>query len=194
MSDTVTKSRKRKRADIAKKLRCTTLTCVLENPTNPFNVGGIIRNIDMLGVGKLYIVGKKFEGKKNKRLMHKTSCGSSEHVYVRYFDNSDECIKYLNKKKYISMCTSPHVKNKDNYPLMNTDFTKYKKLAIWFGSESSGISDEVLNCSSGCVNIDMSGIGESLNLANANAIILQHIAYQRRQFKIERLERKSKNS
>ena len=127
------KSCKRKRADKAKKLRCTTLICVLENPINPGNVGSVIRNIDVLGVSKLYIIGKRFDGKKNKHIIHSTSCGSSQYVYVHYFDSTVECMVYLNKKKFISLVTSPHQKDKDNYPLMTTDFTKYKKLAIWFG-------------------------------------------------------------
>jgi tRNA (guanosine-2'-O-)-methyltransferase len=161
------KSSKRKRCDRAKKLRCTTFLAVLENPNNPANVGAIIRNIDVLGISKLYIVGRKFEGKKHSKIIHHASTGSSRYVYVKYFDTSKECIDYLNKNKYTSLVTSPHQKNKDNYQLIGADFTKYKKLAVWFGNEAKGISDEVVDLSSGCINIDMVGIGESLNLSNA---------------------------
>ena len=50
------KSSLRKKADIAKTMRCCTLICVLENPKNFENVLAIIRNVDALGIEKLYVV------------------------------------------------------------------------------------------------------------------------------------------
>lgn len=185
------KSNKRKRADKAKVLRCTTLLAVLEHPSNPGNVGAVIRNIDVLGVSKLYIVGKRLDSKKLHRTLHNTSCGSSKYVYIHYFETTKECMEYLNKNKYTSLVTSPHQKDKQNYPLMSTDFTRYKKLAIWFGNESEGISEEAINRSSGCINVDMVGIGESLNLANASSIILHQVTHQRRQYKLNKLAKKN---
>jgi len=188
------KSNKRKRADYAKKLRCKTFICVLEKPSNPSNVGAVIKNIDVLGISKLYIVGgKNFKSKKNIKIIHNTSCGSSNYVYVHYFNNTNECINYLNIKKFISFVTSPHVKNKINYNLMNTDFTKYKKIAIWFGNESRGISEESLEKSFGCLNITMAGMGESLNLSNSTAIVLNHVANQRRNYKLNKIKIKCDN-
>ena len=163
------------------------------NPSNPGNVGAVIRNIDMLGVSKLYIVGKKFKGKRHQHIIHNTSCGSSNYVYIHYFDTTIECINYLNKNKFTSLVTSPYDKSMNNYHLMTTDFTEFKRLSIWFGNESLGISEVAINNSSGCINIDMAGIGESLNLSNANAIILQKIAHQRRQYKLDRLKKSNIN-
>jgi tRNA (guanosine-2'-O-)-methyltransferase len=185
------KTNKRKRCDNAKKLRCTTLICVLEEPSNPANMGAIVRNIDVLGVSKLYVIGKRFCGSKDKRTIHNTSCGSSNYVYIHYFDTTKECIEYLEKNNFTSLVTSPYQKSKDNFPIIGTDFTKYKKLAIWFGNESRGISDEAVELSSGCINIEMAGIGESLNLSNASSIVLHQITNQRRQYKMEKMKKLS---
>ncbi len=187
------KSRKRKRADQVKALRCNTLLAVLENPSNSANLGAVIRNIDVLGASKLYVIGRKFEGKKHARVIHGTSCGSSKYVYIHYFDTTKECMDYLSNRNYTSLVTSPHRKEKTNYPLMRTNFTKFKKLAVWFGNEARGISDEAIESSSGCIHLDMMGIGESLNLSVATGIILQQITHQRREFKLKRLARKSKH-
>lgn len=45
----------RQRANIAKQFRSRTITCVLENPHDT-HVGAVIRNVDALGITKLYQV------------------------------------------------------------------------------------------------------------------------------------------
>lgn len=181
----ITKSSLRKKADRAKKLRSRSLICVLENPANVANVAAVIRNIDALGVTKLYVVTQKDsitsgKSKKKCRILNKVSSSSSKYVYVRYFQTTKSCYVYLEKKRVTSLVTSPHFKGETNYELMKTDFTKFKKLAVWFGNESEGISDEAIAKSNGCVQIEMAGIIESMNLSVATGIVLHHIAYQRR--------------
>lgn len=46
----------RKRADAIKPFRCKNLIAVLENPTDVRNIGTVIRNVNALGVEKIYIV------------------------------------------------------------------------------------------------------------------------------------------
>ena len=46
----------RLKANRAKKFRCKNLIAVLENPKNLENIGSVVRNIDALGVQKLYVV------------------------------------------------------------------------------------------------------------------------------------------
>lgn len=53
------KSSLRIKADKAKELRCKNLIAVLEEPTDFKNIGTVVRNINALGVEKLYIVDKK---------------------------------------------------------------------------------------------------------------------------------------
>ena len=53
------KSTLRKRADEIKEGRCKNLIAVLEKPSMIKNIGTVIRNINALGVEKLYIVDNK---------------------------------------------------------------------------------------------------------------------------------------
>ena len=46
----------RQRANAVKCGRCKNLIAVLEEPSDPKNIGAVIRNINALGVEKLYIV------------------------------------------------------------------------------------------------------------------------------------------
>ena len=46
----------RKRADEIKPFRCKNLIAVLENPSDVNNIGTVIRNVNALGVEKVYVV------------------------------------------------------------------------------------------------------------------------------------------
>jgi tRNA (guanosine-2'-O-)-methyltransferase len=184
------KSSLRKRADVARDKRCRYLLAVLEQPNNITNIGAVIRNVDGLGISKLYIVGNPIEGKWNKAKLHNSSTGSSNRMYTRYFDTTKECMEHLQSRGYSSLVTSPHLKGKNNIPLREGTYSQYPKLAIWFGNESNGISQEAIDKSDGCVNIDMCGINESLNLSVSTGIALHHIASERRVQKSQEVMRK----
>lgn len=62
------------------------------------------------------------------------------------------------------------------------DYTRYKKLAVWFGNEGIGISKAAIERSDLCINIPMYGIIESLNLGTSSGIVLYEITKQRRAF------------
>ena len=180
-SELFEKSSLRKRADCIKSKRCRYLLAVLENPKNVHNIGAVIRNIDALGISKLYVVGKDIRGKKNMKWLKESSVGACGHTYIRTFDTTKECIEHLRMRGYSSLVTSPHTGGgKTNIPLKEGEYQKYGKLAVWFGNESRGISQEAVDGSSGCINIDMCGIVESLNLSVSTGIVLYHIASERR--------------
>jgi tRNA (guanosine-2'-O-)-methyltransferase len=110
----------RSKADTVRPHRCNTLICVLENPQNSANVGTVMRNINALGIGKLYVVdGNRVlpptwqEMRKNRRLME-TSASAIKWTYCRRFDTTAECLAYLAKNRVTSMATIPHVLGKEN--------------------------------------------------------------------------------
>jgi tRNA (guanosine-2'-O-)-methyltransferase len=180
-----TKSSLRQKADHAKIGRCKNLIAVLEDPSNPENIGTVIRNINALGVEKLYIVDGRNripdtwdEIRTRKRLLD-TSVSASKWTFVKKFKTTEECFTHLEKKGFTSVVTSPHIKGKTNVILQDGDFTQ-DKLAVWFGSEARGISDQAVERSAACIQIEMHGIIESLNLATSTGIVLYEITKQRR--------------
>jgi tRNA (guanosine-2'-O-)-methyltransferase len=181
------KSSLRKKADEVKHLRCKNLIAVLEEPTDIKNIGTVIRNINALGVEKLYIVdGKKrlpeeWEEMRERKSLLKPSVSAIKWSFVKTFSSTEECIEHLERKRFISITTSPHIKGKTNLFLQNGNYTQ-KKLAVWFGNEARGISDlAVQNCKA-CVQIEMAGIIESMNLATSTGIVLYEITKQRREY------------
>lgn len=182
-----TKSSLRQKADAAKLGRCKYLIAVLEEPSDPKNIGTVIRNVNALGVEKLYIVDSKrviptsWESMRGNKTLLKTSVSGVKWSFVKKFKTTEECFDHLEKNGYTSVVTSPHIKGKTNVILQDGDFTQ-DKLAVWFGNEARGISNLAVERSAACIQIEMYGIIESLNLATSTGIVLYEITKQRREY------------
>ena len=181
------KTNLRIKADNANKFRCKNLIAVLENPKNLENVGSTIRNVDALGVQKLYVIDGNnllpdtWHTMRSKSSLNKISASAIKWAYVKRFPDTESCIQYLKKNNFTSVVTSPHVKGKNNVLLENGKFTQ-PRLAVWFGNESRGISELAVDNSECCVNMSMCGIVESLNLGTSTGIVLYEVTKQRRKF------------
>lgn len=193
MDDTITdeeslngKSSKRKRADAIKDYRCKNLIAVIENPDEMRNIGTVIRNVNALGVEKAYVIDPRrtlpddWQDMRERKSLSKTSVSAIKWSFVRRFDSTEDCIAHLQKKGFISVVTSPHIKGRKNGILEEVDYTVYTKLAVWFGNEGSGISDLAVEHSEMCIGIPMFGMIESLNLGTSSGIVLYEITKQRR--------------
>lgn len=184
----VSKKPRRKRADEIKAFRCKNLIAVIENPSDVKNIGTVIRNVNALGVEKVYVVDTRrslpddWQAMRDKKPLSDTSVSAVKWTFVKRFDSTDECFDYLEKKNFTSIVTSPHVKGKKSIFLHEGDYTVHAKLAVWFGSEAIGISDRAVERSEMCVSIPMFGMIESLNLGTSSGIVLYEVAKQRREY------------
>ena len=182
------KSSKRKRADAIRDYRCKNLIAVIENPDEMRNIGTVIRNVNALGVEKAYVIDPRrtlpddWQEMRERKSLSKTSVSAIKWSFVRRFDSTEDCIAHLQKKGFISVVTSPHIKGKKNGILEEIDYTVFTKLAVWFGNEGSGISDLAVEHSEMCIGIPMFGIIESLNLGTSSGIVLYEITKQRRAY------------
>jgi tRNA (guanosine-2'-O-)-methyltransferase len=178
----------RRRADEIRSFRCKNLIAVLENPTDVRNIGTVIRNVNALGVEKVYIVDPRrslpedWQDLRDQRSVSKTSVSAVKWTFVKRFDSTDECFDHLEKNRFKSIVTSPHVKGKASIYLHEGDYTAHHKLAVWFGSEAAGISNLAVERSEMCVSIPMFGMIESLNLGTSSGIVLYEVAKQRREY------------
>jgi len=178
----------RSRADEIKPFRCKNLIAVIENPADIVNIGTVIRNVNALGVEKVYVVDPRralpedWQELRESRKISKSSVSAVKWTFVRRFDSTDECFDYLESKNFRSIVTSPHVKGKDSIYLHEGDYTVQTKLAVWFGSENLGISDRAVERAEMCVSVPMFGMVESLNLGTSSGIVLYEVAKQRREY------------
>lgn len=178
----------RKRADAIAPFRCKNLIAVIENPDDMRNIGTVIRNVNALGVEKVYVVDPKhslsddWQDLRERRSLSSTSVSAVKWTFVKRFDSTRDCLDHLEKNNFVSVVTSPHRKGHRNEILHDADFTAYTKLAVWFGNESQGITDEAAEASEMCIGIPMFGMIESLNLGTSSGIVLYEVTKQRREY------------
>lgn len=178
----------RKRADEIKSFRCKNLIVVIEEPENPRNIGTVIRNVNALGAEKVYVVDPRrvlsdaWQDLRSEPKLSKLSVSAVKWTFVKRFDSTEECLDHLEKSRFVSIATSPHVKGKTNKFLHEADFAEHAKLAVWFGNEARGISDLAVERSEICISIPMFGMVESLNLGTSSGIVLYEVTKQRREY------------
>lgn len=178
----------RKRAAAIKNFRCKNLVAVLEEPHDIKNIGTVIRNVNALGVEKVYVVDPRktlpddWQDMRERPSLSNTSVSAVKWTFVKRFDSTEECFAHLEKQGFASVVTSPHVKGRTNIFLHEGDYTRHTKLAVWFGNESRGISSLAVERSEMCVAIPMFGMIESLNLGTSSGIVLYEVAKQRREY------------
>lgn len=190
----------RERADAIKPFVCKNLIAVIEDPADIKNIGTVIRNVNALGVEKVYIVDPRnalpddWQEMREKSSLSKTSVSAVKWSFVKRFDSTDDCFDHLEKNNFCSIVTSPHVKGRKNYIVHEGDYTEHAKLAVWFGNESRGISDRAVERSDACVSIPMFGMIESLNLGTSSGIVLYEVTKQRREYQSKYLKRNKRKA
>lgn len=178
----------RKRATAIKGFRCKNLIAVIENPVDMVNIGTVIRNVNALGVDRVYVVDPlntlpdDWQDMRGIRPLSALSVSAIKWTFVKRFDTTEACLEHLESQGFVSIVTSPHVKGKDNVYLHEGDYTEHGKLAVWFGNETKGISELAVARSSLCVAVPMFGMVESLNLGTCSGIVLYEVTKQRRAY------------
>jgi tRNA (guanosine-2'-O-)-methyltransferase len=128
---------------------------------------------------------------RERKSLSETSVSAVKWSFVKRFDSTEACLEHLEKNRFTSVVTSPHIKGKVNHILHEADYTQ-PRLAVWFGNESRGISELAVERSECCISIPMFGIIESLNLGTTSGIVLYEITKQRRVYQ-EKYKRAIRN-
>ncbi len=141
------------------------LTVVLENVFDPHNISAVMRTCDAVGVQDIYILNNKIPP--HRKWGDKSSSSAAKWLTIHQFTDAQECFAALRqhyKKIYTTHLSSDAV---DLYGLNLTE-----SVALVFGNEHSGVSDEIIAMADGNFIIPQVGIIKSLNISVACAITL----------------------
>jgi tRNA (guanosine-2'-O-)-methyltransferase len=141
------------------------ITVVLENVFDPHNISAVMRTCDAVGVEEIYILNTKIP--RHKKWGPRSSSSAAKWLTVHQYDNAEECFTSL-RKRYSSILTT-HLSS-DAVSLHQLDFTK--SIALVFGNEHSGVSEEIRALADGNFLIPQAGIIQSLNISVACAVTL----------------------
>lgn len=145
--------------------RQTDLTVVLENVFDPHNISAVMRTCDAVGVQEIHILNTRIPP--HRKWGAKSSSSADKWLTIHQFDNAEECFSSL-RKRYSTILTT-HLST-DAVNLYEMDLTR--SLALVFGNEHSGVSDEIRALADGNFIIPQVGIIRSLNISVACAVTL----------------------
>lgn len=149
------------------------LTVVLENVEDPHNISAVMRTCDAVGIQDIYILNTHIE--KHKTWSAKTSSSAAKWLSIHQFTNTRECFAEL--RKHFDKIYTTHL-NSDSEELHELDLTQ--KVALVFGNEHGGLSEETIALSDGNFIIPQVGIIKSLNISVACAVTLYEAYRQKK--------------
>lgn len=148
------------------------LTVVLENVHDPHNIAAVMRTCDAVGVQDIYILNTRIAT--HNKFGKKSSASAAGWLTIHQFNNTEECVQQLKNKKYKLYAT--HL-GEDAVSLHQLDLVQ--PVAMIFGNEHAGVSDELLGYCDGNFIIPQVGMIQSLNISVACAVSLYEAFRQR---------------
>lgn len=157
------------------------LTVVLEDIYQPQNASAVIRTCDCFGIQDLHVI----ENQNEYTLNPDVTLGSDKWINLK-INNSGEnntipTLTKLRKNGYRIVATTPHT---DDVDLEDFDLSK-GKVALLFGTELRGLSEEAMEMADEYLKIPMHGFTESFNISVSAAIILHQLSEKLRKSEID---------
>ncbi len=149
------------------------LTVVLDNIRSLNNIGSVFRTSDAFRVEHIALCG--ITATPPHREIHKTALGAEESVGWSYHEDTAECVNILKERGYrVYAVELAHESLKLDKDLVATD----RPIALVFGNEIEGVSEEVMSLCNGFLEIPQYGTKHSLNVSCAAAIAIWEISKQ----------------
>ena len=143
------------------------ILAVLEEVTDPRNIGSIIRSASSFNIDGLIVKERSFPSE--SKLLYKSSSGCMEHLNIFEVSNINTTLKYL-KTKNFWICGFDKNGNKD--------FTGHDwngNNVLLFGSEGYGLKFHTLKNSDFLLKININKKVESLNISNSASTVFHYI-------------------
>jgi tRNA (guanosine-2'-O-)-methyltransferase len=153
------------------KNRQTDLTVVMENIHDPHNVSAILRSADAVGIMEVQLV---YTSEKFPKLGKKSSASAVKWMKRKNFSSVSECYEELRRTGYSIYATRLGKRSRSLYDL---DLTG--KVALVFGNEHRGVTDEAAGLADENFQVPMVGMIQSLNVSVACAVSLYEAFRQR---------------
>lgn len=141
------------------------LTVVLENVFDPHNISAVMRTCDAVGIQDIYILNNKIPP--HRKWGDKSSSSATKWLTIHQFTDATDCFSAL-RKNYKKIYTTHLSTNAVN--LFELNLTE--SVALIFGNEHSGVSEEIIAMADGNFIIPQVGIIKSLNISVACAVSL----------------------
>lgn len=141
------------------------LTVVLENVFDPHNISAVMRTCDAVGIQDIYILNHKIAP--HRKYGARSSSSAAKWLSIHEFTDASECFAEL--RKHFKKIYTTHLST-DAVSLHQLNLTE--PVALVFGNEKFGVSEEIIAMADGNFIIPQVGIIRSLNISVACAVSL----------------------
>ena len=143
---------------------------VLDNIRSMHNVGSVFRTADAFLIEAIFLCG--YTPQPPHRDINKTALGATETVDWMFFETAVDAVSMLKANGYKVYAIE---QTEGSISLEKLLWNKKEKIAVVFGNEVEGVSDDVLKLVDGSIEIPQSGMKHSLNISVAAGIVLWEI-------------------
>lgn len=144
------------------------ITIVLEDIYQSQNASAVLRTCDIVGIQDVHIVEKRNSYQVNKDVSLGSSKWTTLHRYREFKSPIEQCASTLKKNGYTLIATSPQTENSVSLNEISLDIP----IAIMFGTELTGLSDEAIEFADKKMHVPMYGFTESYNISVCAAIVM----------------------
>ena len=137
------------------------LEIAIENLAHDFNIGTIVRNANAFNVSRVHIIGKR---KYNRR----GAMVTDKYLHIDHFATVDEFVEDAHVRGMLIVAVDNN--RPESKPLAKTKL--HENSILVFGSESDGITQELLDKSDQAFYIEQLGSTRSINVGCASAIAM----------------------
>lgn len=142
------------------------IAVVMENIQKDHNASAVIRTCDCFGIQDLHTIEKDVEYVVQREIAKGASNWIDLYAHSTGENPGLECIDGLKKKGYQIVCTSPHT------DATIEDIPLDQPIALVFGTEVHGITDDILAVADKTIRLPMYGFTESFNVSVSAALSL----------------------
>lgn len=145
---------------------------ILDDVRSMHNVGSAFRTCDAFAVEALYLCG--YTPAPPHRDIHKTALGATDTVSWKHFTTTTDAVNHARE----AGCKIVAVEQAHNSTMLHEVQYNNEKIALVFGNEVTGVSDEVLHAADGCIEIPQWGSKHSLNISVSVGVVLWEMVRQ----------------
>jgi len=145
--------------------RQNSLTVVLENVFDPHNISAVMRTCDAVGIQDIYVLNTKIS--KHKKWGARSSSSASKWLTIHQYSDAHLCFAEL--RRIFSLVLTTHLSS-TAISLYDINFSG--PVALVFGNEHDGVSEEIRALADGNFIIPQVGMIRSLNISVACAVSL----------------------
>lgn len=152
-----------------KSLPKTPMVLVLDNIRSALNVGSIFRTADAFALAGIHLCG--ITAQPPHREILKTAIGANESVRWQYFQKTADSVSLLKSQGYRILGIE---QTDESTSLQDFSPKDEAPLALVFGNEVGGLSDDILPLLDASIEIPQFGTKHSLNVAVCVGIVVWH--------------------